>query len=483
MGRGGAVAVANGMGDRDDVRRYGVARNRVRMGQAAVFAGGRRGGIGVEPMRVEAEGAGPHQRPVGLALPHPVADERGAGRLADVEGVGGVPLAIGVQRRHGFVPAPSHDGAGEGQRHLRVVRGLARERSPVPPVGERPETARVVRRDVGGSLELDEAPQAVAGDLPQQASLGPGEQRGVPHRPSLLQPRRAFPGAPRGRVERGMPRTRGDLGRDGERSGKGAQGVGLAVVRVGDLPPRLVQEDAARSSQQSVPCAVVPSPGAVDRGRRRRLAGRHQGQPVRDARHRAIARRARALEVRLRRPVSLARHEDDVGGREGRGEPGVEGAPVPGDGPAPLGPGEEVPVVVRVAEREDDPEDRAALDQEADGDRAPAASDEVVTRPVVRIDEPDRRSGSSRRTPRLLPDVSPIGKRLEEAAPDEALGLDVGVGLVDLAARPVGKMEVVAENRGGRSRGGDGAVEGGAEVQVGDSSPRSGAPEERGRRR
>ena len=97
--------------------------------------------------------------------------QRGSHRVADVEWLAAPPGCVGLESGLPLEAAPLQDRARQGQGHLRVVGGLARERVPGPTVGELPWTLGVEARDPGRRLELDQAPEAVARELAQEAAL------------------------------------------------------------------------------------------------------------------------------------------------------------------------------------------------------------------------------------------------------------------------------------------------------------------------
>ena len=137
------------------------------------------------PVRKDAQRARAHQRAVGLAVPHQVADERGAGRVADVERLGAVPRAIGVEHPAVVVVPGPDDRACEGEGHLRIVGGLAGQDPPSAPVLQQARPIGMAGGDLGRPAELHERPQVVARDLPEQAALRTREQPRVLDRPSL----------------------------------------------------------------------------------------------------------------------------------------------------------------------------------------------------------------------------------------------------------------------------------------------------------
>jgi hypothetical protein len=120
--------------------------------------------------------------------------------------------------------------------------------------------------------------------------------------------------------------------------------------------------------------------------------------------------------------------------------------------PAALRPREDVAFIVGICEGEDDPEDGPAIGEQADRHRASPPPGQVVARAVVGIDEPDRPARLTRRAARLLSDVAPPGERLGKARADEALGLDVRLGLVDRAPRASRVVEVAPQDLAGRDR-------------------------------
>ena len=171
-----------------------------------------------------------------------------------------------------------------------------------------------------------------------------------------------------------------------------------------------------------------------------------------DAGDGAVARGSHAPQVRLRVAVALAGDEHHVRGRQRRGQMRRGGAPVAPYRPAALRPGEQVAVVVRIREREDDAEDRPAVGDETDGHRASPPAGEVVAGAVVGIDEPDRPAGLAPRAARLFAEIAPAGERIDEPRPDQALGLDVRLGLVRRTSGAAGSVEIAPQDLAGRDR-------------------------------
>ena len=230
---------------------------------------------------------------------------------------------------------------------------------------------------------------------------------------------------------------------------EGAHAPALAVGAVGHLAALLVEQRRPGPAQEGVAGGVVPGRGPVERDRRRRLSRRHQREAVRDARHRPEPGRGDAGEVARRVRVPRARHEDDVPLESASGRRGRDRPTVARQRPAALGPGEEVALVVRVREGEDDAEARHLAQQQADRDRAAPSALEVVAGPVVRVHDPDRIARRPRDGARLLAEEPPAREGLEQPAADQPLGLGVGVGLVHLAPRPAGAVEVGAQEVAG----------------------------------
>jgi hypothetical protein len=105
-----------------------------------------------------------------------------------------------------------------------------------------------------------------------------------------------------------------------------------------------------------------------------------------------------------------------------------------------------------------------------DGDRAAAASEEVIASAVVRVDQPDGRSGAALADTRLLAEVAP--RRLEGLEPrsDQPLGLEVRVRLVTQAAGTARTMEVEPQQLAPLARRCDGDRERAAQVVRGRNS-------------
>jgi hypothetical protein len=174
---------------------------------------------------------------------------------------------------------------------------------------------------------------------------------------------------------------------------------------------------------------------------------------MRDAGHAAVARGRRAAQVGLGIAVPAARDQHDVQRTEALGQRRADRAPVAAQGPAALGPGEEVALVVGVREREHHAQRRASVHQEADRHRAAPAAGQVIARAVVGVDQPDRRARVGTGAARFLAQVAPLREGGQQAAADQPLRFGVRLGLVDRPARATRAVEVLAQDaarRGGR---------------------------------
>ncbi len=206
---------------------------------------------------------------------------------------------------------------------------------------------------------------------------------------------------------------------------------------------------------------VIPCAGAVQRHGNVAVAGRSQREAVRDAGHRPASCGLDEVEVGSRLPVHRLRQEHDVVARQ-RGRPrGPAGlAAVAADRAASFRPRDQVAAIVGRREGIDDADDRDAIAKERDGDRAAAMPLQVVPRAVVGIDQPDvRLAGGARLKPGFLTQVAPRRERRRQGGADDALGLGVRFGMVAVAARAAGEMEVRPEDGSRFQRRIDGHVE------------------------
>ena len=309
------------------------------MGDAAVLVGQLGRGSSIEGVRVDAERARAHEGAVGFAVGIEAIGEGRPHGAPDVERFGPQPFLIGALHRGAVEALLGDDRAGERHRHLGVVGGLAGQDVPEAPVDELARALGIALDHLGRVGELDEAAEAVACELSEQAALGSGQKAGVGHRLAPTQPRWDRLARALGEQRR-IPRPQGQLGRDRRGAAEGAQGAARAVAGVGDLHPALVDEHAPDAAQQRVAGRVVPRAGSEERRHRRALAGGHQGQPVGDARDRAEARGSHAPQVGLGIAVAVGGDEHDVRRPEAGGELGRNRRPVARYRSAAFGPGE-----------------------------------------------------------------------------------------------------------------------------------------------
>ena len=169
----------DGLGNRQGEEGVGLPTDRVRMGERRVLARP----LGYLRQLIagskDAQRADPHQGAVGLAVRVGPAPETAGDRSAAIEGIRSQPEDVSLAGLLGIEPSPLRQHSGQRQRHLGVVGGLSGDGVPGPSIRQLPDAFGIFPSDLFRCLELHQAAQRVAGELSQQAPLGPGENAGV----------------------------------------------------------------------------------------------------------------------------------------------------------------------------------------------------------------------------------------------------------------------------------------------------------------
>ena len=106
-----------------------------------------------------------HERTIGLRLRvHHPAQQRVSAGVSDVEGITFGPSSIGCGDGIN-VEAMGHEGAGQGEGHFGIVRGLTGAEPKRPAVSKLPHPARIVGGNGVGRGEFHQGTKTVANDL------------------------------------------------------------------------------------------------------------------------------------------------------------------------------------------------------------------------------------------------------------------------------------------------------------------------------
>ena len=151
-------------GDGVGVGRVQVLAGLIDVSEPGILPGIVPGGIRIvsaeHPHRADS-----HERTIGLRLRvhHPAQQRVGAG-VSDVEGVAFGPPSIGCGDGVN-IEAMGHEGAGQGEGHFGIVRGLAGAEPKRPAVGKLPHPAGIVGGNGVGRGEFHQGTETVANDL------------------------------------------------------------------------------------------------------------------------------------------------------------------------------------------------------------------------------------------------------------------------------------------------------------------------------
>jgi len=399
-----------------------------------------------------------HQRAVRFTLIIVPAAEGIADGDPAIERAGFVPVYVRVAHGIGIVRAVLDKRTREQQRHLRIVRGLARNGVVRAAVGEFAHTAGVPRGDRIRSLKFHEAAQRVARKLAEEAPLGAGVHAGVDRAPAGARP------AQRVRPVHGrLVPNRGPVAseymfyvrsRTAEHPGRGpADAVG--VVAHGDAVP--AEQVAAHAQQKGVPAREIPGARAVEGHARDAIARGGQRKPVRDARHGPVAHGGDARGVGFGALVGALRDQNNAIAGRRRRPVRVGRRAIAQQRPA-LGPGEQIAAVVGTIVGVDHAQHRFAPDQKRDGrGRAPEPL-HVGGGAVIGVDDPEaaRVAGGAARVRQFFAEKAVLRKGAAERFPDGPFGGAVGVSVLGSACGAAGLVERLAQDGSGSLRGGDG---------------------------